>query len=52
VPGEGFASIAAAIPDDPALLGAQLFVQALVADPAASSGLASTRGAELTFFRP
>ncbi|HET6202424.1 MAG TPA: cytochrome c peroxidase [Planctomycetota bacterium] len=51
-PGEGYASLTAAIPDEPALLGASLFTQWFVVDAAAIGGLAASRGAALTLFGP
>lgn len=42
-PGNGTLSLQLAIPDDPALVGQQLFARVYVQDPAASGGLATSR---------
>jgi hypothetical protein len=48
VPGAGALSLPAPIPDDALLLGLQLYVQALVADPGGAGGLTHTQGLRLT----
>ncbi|MGH7151802.1 MAG: hypothetical protein ACREIU_13945 [Planctomycetota bacterium] len=50
--GEGHASLVTPIPEDPTLVRALLFAQALGADPVAIGGLAASRGAEMTLFEP
>jgi hypothetical protein len=42
--------MAVALPDDPALHGTALYLQALAADPEAPSGLMSSAGLSLTLF--
>jgi len=51
-PGVGYASLVPVLPDTPALDGVSLFCQAIVVDPGAPGGFASTEAAEITFFRP
>ncbi len=48
--GGGWTSFAAAVPDQPALDGASIDLQVLIADAAAPGGFSSTPGLELTFF--
>jgi hypothetical protein len=48
VPGAGALSLPAPIPPDAALLGVELYLQALVADPQGAGGLTHTQGLRLT----
>jgi len=48
VAGDGDLAVTDTVPDDPALIGLVVDVQALVADPAAQKKLALSNGAELT----
>ena len=48
--GAGYGTLAAGVPNDPRLLGALLFAQWMVFDPAVAPGVAVTAGVELPIF--
>jgi hypothetical protein len=48
LPGAGELVLPAAIPDDAALLGVSLYLQALLADPGGAGGLTHTQGLQIT----
>jgi cytochrome c peroxidase len=50
VAGDGAATWAAVLPDDPALIGVELFAQWLVLDPGAAQGVAASRAARFELF--
>lgn len=48
--GDGWASLLLSLPSDPGLAGVSLFLQVLVADPAARAGVAASPGTRVTLF--